>query len=1145
MGHGTAVAGIIAASSNNGVGTAGVSWGARIMPVKVLDYNGEGYVSDILEGIVWAAEHGADIINMSLGGSTSSKVVRNDYQAAVDYAYSLGVTTVVAAGNDSEYLDPADSVYYLPAELNHVIAVGSVNQSNYYCSTANNCGYTSGWGPLLDVMAPGTNISTTALGGGYTTTFNGTSSATPFVAGVAALVLSADPALTPDEVEARITASAFPLARKEWESRNDDYGWGLVDAYAAIRPVPANDNYANAIVITSTPFTHETDTVNATLAKNDPTSNCGTAKNSDSVWYKFTPSVKGILSITTAGSDYDTVVEVWKGSPGSFTSVTCTPNPGDTIEITLSANTTYSIEVTDRDSAPGGGELQFSLDFVPTPTPGVPGSPSPASGSAVPSDQPVFSWAPSANGYQYRIQLNTSTDFSSPLYDVTLDAGFTAYAPPAPLAQRTWYWRVQAISDRGITSAWSTKWSVVVDTTPPNTPTLGTPKDLAATPDTTPAFGWTSVTGAKRYTVEVAADTDFTAIRVTGTPTTNAFTVPNAGALGYGTYYWRVKAADAAGNESGWSAVRSFTVTILKTPANQALTQDTTPTFTWAAVTGALQYEFVLAADEGFTNVVATRTQTGTSYTVPVQAVGHYYWRVRALTSGLWTDWMPGWRLTITGAPPAVPTLTGPANNFRTNTEPISLAWNAVSGAASYEIQIDTAYSFSTPDYLLSATGANYDLTELSADGKVYWRVRALNEMGAASGWSGYRAIVVDTTPPKAPVLSSPKNAGSSRGMPTFSWEAVSGANRYQLEYDDNADFSSPLYTSEALTVTSFKPPTSDLGLIYWHARARDAAGNWGPWSAGRALTVKPPLPAAPVLASPVKDSSVATTRVTFDWQDVAGALKYEIQIDNNDTFASPEYTNAELGASEVNLYLPPMRYYWRVRAMNVIGEPGAWSSGWKVKLVGAPDVTPPTAPVVGGSHTAGVASADNTMDITWLAADDGAGSGVAGYVFHLDSDPNPTTATALTGDATVLGITTGTLADGTYYFHLRACDEAGNCSADEVHGPYVIDVAAPGAPTGLASATHTVDVASAVLEIGVSWTAADDGAGSGVLGYSVVWDNLADTEPDLVIDRDVTEPLGVTSPTLAAGTWWFHVRAIDWAGNGSATAHLGPFILE
>jgi subtilisin family serine protease len=172
QGHGTAVAGIIAARTNNSAGQAGVCWGCSIMPLKVLDSSGSGSTSTIAKGIVWAVDNGARIINLSLGGPGTSQALTD----AVAYAASKGVPMFAAAGNNG-----SETMFY-PAAYAQVLAVAGTDPSDRLYSWSNR-------GAWVQVAAPGCNVAT-ARGGGYEN-FCGTSSATPVVSGLAGLALSA------------------------------------------------------------------------------------------------------------------------------------------------------------------------------------------------------------------------------------------------------------------------------------------------------------------------------------------------------------------------------------------------------------------------------------------------------------------------------------------------------------------------------------------------------------------------------------------------------------------------------------------------------------------------------------------------------------------------------------------------------------------------------------------------------------------------------------------------------------------------------------------------------------------------------------------------------------------------------------------
>lgn len=212
-GHGTHCAGIAAAESNNSQGITGVAWRSKLMPVKVLDFDGAGTYSDVAEGIIYAADNGAKVINLSLGAYSYSQTL----QDAVDYAYQKGCVIVAAAGNDNTN----EPLY--PAACNNIIGVAATDQNDERWTSSN-------YGDYIDVSAPGVNIYSTSLNNIYSSA-NGTSASAPFVSGLAALLLSQNSTLANYEVENRIRQSADDLSTA---GRDDYYGYGRINTYNAL-----------------------------------------------------------------------------------------------------------------------------------------------------------------------------------------------------------------------------------------------------------------------------------------------------------------------------------------------------------------------------------------------------------------------------------------------------------------------------------------------------------------------------------------------------------------------------------------------------------------------------------------------------------------------------------------------------------------------------------------------------------------------------------------------------------------------------------------------------------------------------------------------------------------------------------------------
>jgi len=228
--HGTHVAGIAAGVIDNSAGIAGIAGKSKIMPIKAMGSDGTGQMSDVIEGIYWATDNGAKVINMSLGFSAPS--APKSLQDAVDYAYGKGVVIVAAAGNDNT------GTPRYPAALNHVIAVAATDSNDKKASFSN-------FGNHIDVAAPGVNILSTLKDGQYGM-MNGTSMAAPNVSGVVALIMAHNPSMTPGQVETLLTSTSTDLGAPKKDSI---FGYGLVNAFAALNGKVATEAPAASNII--------------------------------------------------------------------------------------------------------------------------------------------------------------------------------------------------------------------------------------------------------------------------------------------------------------------------------------------------------------------------------------------------------------------------------------------------------------------------------------------------------------------------------------------------------------------------------------------------------------------------------------------------------------------------------------------------------------------------------------------------------------------------------------------------------------------------------------------------------------------------------------------------------------------------------
>lgn len=305
--HGTHVAGTIAAATNNGVGVAGVAYNAQVVPVRVLGKCG-GYTSDIADAIIWSSggtvsgvpanANVAKVINMSLGGGGACDATS---QAAINSARSRGTVVIVAAGNSNQ-----DASNSNPANCAGVVTVAATNRSGGRA-------FYSNYGTVVDVAAPGgdtsvaangilstLNAGTGAPGADNYAFYQGTSMATPHVAGVAALMLSKNSALTPDEIESKLKSSsrAFPATCTSC-------GSGIVDANAAVDAATGTgttlaESESNNTTGTADPVTVSGTTVNA---------NMGSTTDTDYFVVQLAAG-KTLTSVLTPGAtkDYDLYV---------------------------------------------------------------------------------------------------------------------------------------------------------------------------------------------------------------------------------------------------------------------------------------------------------------------------------------------------------------------------------------------------------------------------------------------------------------------------------------------------------------------------------------------------------------------------------------------------------------------------------------------------------------------------------------------------------------------------------------------------------------------------------------------------------------------------------------------------------------------
>jgi hypothetical protein len=265
---------------------------------------------------------------------------------------------------------------------------------------------------------------------------------------------------------------------------------------------------------------------------------------------------------------------------------------------------------------------------------------SPSNGAAFADTTIGLAWTAGSYSNSFQIQVSQDSGFGSTELNQTQPG--TSLTTPA-LADGRHYWRVRGYNASNNAGTWSPVWSFVTDGMAPNAPVLSSPRNGSLAKSGAVKLSTKKAGDAVTFEFQVAEDDGFGSIVFEDT--LNKPTVTVSPALDFGTYFWRARASDAAGNTSGWSSPFSFSYTLMSKPKNGLTTRDTTPTFSWKPLKGALGYEIRITDGGGYDETFAASSAKLTP-TVPLGA-GLYQWQVRVNTTAGWSAWMPLWTVTV------------------------------------------------------------------------------------------------------------------------------------------------------------------------------------------------------------------------------------------------------------------------------------------------------------------------------------------------------------------------------------------------------------------------------------------------------------------------------------------------------------------
>ena len=524
-----------------------------------------------------------------------------------------------------------------------------------------------------------------------------------------------------------------------------------------------------------------------------------------------------------------------------------------------------------------------------------------------------------------------------------------------------------------------------------------------------PTLKWKAVSGAAKYEVYRARSKDGDYIKystVTGTSYTNTSYIENGN-----TYYYKVRALKSDGTAGAWSSIVAVTYkqTLPAPTVTGGNDAQGRPTLKWNAVTGAAKYEVYRARSKDG-DYIKYSTVTGTSYTNTsyIENGNTYYYKVRALksdgTAGAWSSIVSvTYKQTL-----SAPSVTG-GNDAQGRP---TLTWNAVSGAAKYEVYRARSKD---GDYIKysTVTGTSYTNTSYIENGNTYYyKVRALDANGAAGAWSSIVSVTYKQTLP-APTVTG---GNDSQGRPTLTWNAVTGAAKYEVyrarsrsgEYIKYSTVTGTSYTN-----TSY---IEDGNTYYYKVRALKSDGTAGAWSSIVSVTYR--AASTGTLSAPaVTGGNDSQGRPTLKWKAVTGAAKYEIYRSYSRDGSYSKYSTQTSTAYTNSSYLTSgTTYYYKVRALDANGNAGPYSAVVSVTCrlkLSAPSVT-------GGKDSQG------RPTLKWNAV-----TGAAKYEVYRSTSRSGTytkystqTSTSYTNSSY---LTSGT----TYYYKVRTLGSDGS------YGPY------------------------------------------------------------------------------------------------------------
>ncbi len=569
----------------------------------------------------------------------------------------------------------------------------------------------------------------------------------------------------------------------------------------------------------------------------------------------------------------------------------------------------YKVRALDANGTAGAWSSVVSVTYKQTlPAPAVTGG-NDAQG------RPTLKWNAVSGAAKYEVYRARSRSGEYIKYSTVTGTSYTntSYIENG----NTYYYKVRALKSDGTAGAWSSIVSVTYKQTLP-APAVTGGNDAQGRPTLT----WKAVSGAAKYEVYRARSRSGEYIKystVTGTSYTNTSYIEDGN-----TYYYKVRALKSDGTAGAWSSIVSVTYRAASTGTLSAPTvtggndSQGRPTLTWKAVTGAAKYE-VYRARSRSGEYIKYSTVTGTSYTNTsyIEDGNTYYYKVRALdangTAGAWSS-----IVSVTYCAASTGTLSAPAVTGGNDSQGRpTLKWNAVTGAAKYEIYRSYSRDGSYSKYSTQTSTAYTNSSYLTSGTTYYYKVRALDANGNAGPYSAAVSVTCRLK------LSAPTVTGGkdSQGRPTLKWNAVTGAAKYEVYRSTSRSGTYTKYSTQTSTSYTNSSYLTSGTTYYYKVRALGSDGSYGPYSSVVSVTYRATSSAVPAEVTMGK-ATAQGSYITVTWDKAANAASYRVYRRVNNSSDWNVVASSVSGTSYTDWNVEPgVRYTYTVRGVAADGQ--------------------------------------------------------------------------------------------------------------------------------------------------------------------------------------------------------------------------------